>query len=185
MAESRPPDGPSLLTWLVPTCVLAVAIAFASPQVPPRARLLVLFPVGCGLVLGFVSGELARRNVPDRLWLVVSVTAVAAVLGVGGGTVVTYRDWAREVRAELRRDLERQRSESNGGLAGLVVGGEKRAFEEATSFPTYLVRRTTQLGRWPVWGAIAFWAAELLLAGAAAGVLAGRSQQRAPEDGAG
>lgn len=177
MSETREVVDRSPLTWFVPLFVVAVALAFVTARVPARARLLLLFPVALGSVIGLASGYLAKSSLVSNRRLVFCVTFGVAALAVVGSLLESHRIWAEAARAELEKGLVGNQLAAKEGAAVVAPpeAVKQRAIEEATSLSTYLVRRVTQLGRWPVAVAVAFAVEEALLAGLAAAAIAVRT----------
>jgi hypothetical protein len=165
---ATPPEHHAPLAWLVPMCTAAAGIAFSAAYVPARVKLLVLFLVGIGAMIGLVSGYLARAYCHLRPGWVLGTTFFVTAVALVGSTLESHRLWANEVREAMRGELRAQRRAGDRLATPAALAAENDTIEHATSFGAYLVRRTSQLGAWPTMAAIAFLVVEILL-GAALG----------------
>lgn len=169
------------LLWLVAGIGLVCGVALIAAHLPARVKLLGLFAIGVGVLMGWGLGELARRL---RVGSGISVACAAFLLtaaGIAGITVRSHQVWSSQVRAslgadpwalfdaqmeqgtdakedtyaEVRRQLEQSRAD------------RRRKIAERTSFSTYLERRAPGAGK-------LLWVSEILLGATAGAWMAGR-----------
>ena len=164
---SSPPTGP-LLSWLAAVVLVLSAIGIVAAHVPTRVKLLGLFPVAVGWVIGAASGAFAkamRLSVTPQIVLAVGVlTLVALAASAQQAFLLDAASRAvspqqQQMTLNLMRQMERD------------SGGEVNAAPVASAtdeFRQYLARRVRQLGAWSSPWPELFWAIELLAGGVAA-----------------
>ena len=168
--QSKPnPGGSSVLIWFF-ACVIAVTgLSIAAAHAPPRIRLIGLFSITFGLVVGWGIARLASQLQvePGRRFTVV-IAVLLSLCGLIGSTWQTSRlDEALSLKsgkdalaARLIKEFERQDKQS---------GSDNQKRSEVSEFQKYLSRRLQKLGTWTSPWPECFWAVELIAAATAAG----------------
>ena len=167
--------GSSVLIWLSACLIAVTALSIAAAHAPSRIRLIGLFSMAFGLVVGWVIVRLASQleAEPGRRFIV--VTAMLLSLGgLIGSTWQTSRlaesstglSGKDALAARLIKELEQQ---SN------APGSENQRRSEVTGFQKYLLRRLQKLGNWTSPWPECFWVTELVAATIAAGWMSSRS----------
>ena len=162
-----PPIGP-LLSWLAAVILILSAIGIVAAHVPTRVKLLGLFPVAVGWVIGAASGVFAkamRLSVTPQIVLAVGVLTLVALAASAqqaflldaASRAVSPRE--QQMALNLMRQMER---DSGGEVSAAPVASATDEFRQ------YLARRVRQLGAWSSPWPELFWAIELLAGGAAA-----------------
>ena len=181
-----PPIGP-LLSWLAAVILILSAIGIVAAHVPTRVKLLGLFPVAVGWVMGAASGVFAkamRLSVTPQIVLAVGVLTLVALAASAqqaflldaASRAVSPRE--QQMALNLMRQMER---DSGGEVSAAPVASATNEFRQ------YLARRVRQLGAWSSPWPELFWAIELLAGGVAAmwglrsGVRPGKEQRALKE----
>ncbi len=176
---SRPVIG--LLAAIAGVCVLT---AFAA-MVPVGARKLLLFSVAFGLCAGGIVLWAAREFGLARRWAV----CLTVPLVLGGLSLIAVQGH-RQLRAERAEaaKADPQQAMALGILEAaaesdpqLAADLDRRRREQDPAFADYLALRVSPLGEWPQPWPTLFWGAEMLLAGAAGGLLVFRRLRAAQE----
>ena len=161
--------GSSVLSWFSASIIAVTALSIAAAHAPPRIRLIGLFSIVFGLMVGWVVVWLASQlqAEPGRRFAV--VTAVLLSLsGLIGSTWQSSRlDELRSMQsgkdalaARLIKEFEQQDKQP-------VSDHQRRS--EVTEFQKYLSRRLKNLGNWTTPWPECFWVSELIAAAIAAG----------------
>jgi pimeloyl-ACP methyl ester carboxylesterase len=182
------PGPPRRLTWLVGLAAVTALAAVLAVQLPDRAKLLGLFPLIWGGLLGYAAGWWGTEcRLPRRAW----VYLAAALLLAAGEASIVYQAW-RGYQVDLRQQFNRDPA------AGMVQQAERvpaanvkpeeaelrkqllAEFErvrqrrrEALGLPAFLQRRLRKLGDLPQPWPELFYAGEIVL-----GTLAGLAVMR-------
>ena len=162
-----PPFGP-LLSWLVAVVLVLSAIGIVAAHVPTRVKLLGLFSVAVGWVMGAASSAFAkamRLSVTPQIVLAVGVlTLVALAASAQQAFLLDAASRAVSPREQqMALNLMRQMEQDSGGeITAAPVGSATDQFRQ------YLARRVRQLGAWPSPWPELFWVIELLAGGVAA-----------------
>ena len=162
-----PPIGP-FLSWLVAVVLVLSAIGIVAAHVPTRVKLLGLFPVAVGWVMGAASGVFAktmRLSVTQQIVQAVGVLTLVALAASAqqaflldaASRAVSPRE--QQMALNFMQQMER---DSGGEFTATPVASA------ADQFRQYLARRVRQLGAWSSPWPELFWAIELLAGGAAA-----------------
>ncbi len=169
-APSHSPSS-SPWAWCVASLVITTALSLAAAHAPPRIRLIGLFSVAFGLLIGWLLAVLAEKLVSHPSRLVMSL--VAAILTLGG---LIGCGWET-----FRLEQSRLAKSPNDDLALRLMEGMKAQGgagdatpakpSTLTAFRSHLSRRLRQLGDWPSPWPELFWLTELA-AGASASVWA-------------
>jgi hypothetical protein len=161
-------------TWLAASLLATGAISLAAAHAPPRIRLIGLFPIGFGLLVGWLLVRLASQfeTFPSRRVLVTA----AALLALGGWIGTTWETFridetlsVKSPQDELAARMMREFDQQTKG-----AGPEQSRPSTVASFRTYLSRRIRQLGDWPSPWPECFWLAESVAAAVAGGIIASR-----------
>ena len=172
--------------WLMACSVVTTALTLASAHAPPRIRLLGLFSIGFGALIGWLTARLAIRfeaRLPRRI---VGLTAVVLTIGgLIGWMVETYRQtrWPDSPKAQLNaqlHDLGLQVVEDMARQIKPSAAPTQVDFFATLSFRRFLARRLAQLGDWTSPWPELFWAVEIVLAAGASYWIATRSLFDAP-----
>lgn len=184
----------AVASWLVMSVVAVAALSLTGAYVPARIKLLGLFAPACGLLAGWIVGQLARQNSAKNRRLVSAVSLVLLASGLVGMTIETHRRRAVQIRYQYGADpktamllhvmqndsLVPHDDDSTRGQQRmqdtfqLAAQQRKRRLEELTSLNGYLKHRVSPLGEWPFpWPAV-FWAGEVFAGSIAGAWLAGR-----------
>lgn len=162
-----PPIGP-FLSWLVAVVLVLSAIGIVAAHVPTRVKLLGLFSVAVGWVMGAASGAFAnamRLSVTPQIVLAIGVLTLVALAASAqqafrldaASRSVSPRE--QQMALNLMQQMER---DSGGEFTAAPVASATDEFRQ------YLARRVRQLGAWSSPWPELFWAIELLAGGAAA-----------------
>lgn len=163
-----------ILIWLIASVVSTGAVAVAAANAPPRIRLIGLFPVAFGLLVGWIVTWL--RNPFDARPGRLTTTIAAVVLALCGWIGAIWESYRLDkamflaspqdrMAAQMMQEFEKQ----SGAPQGPTVNPLREM-----SFPEFLARRLKQLGNWPSPWPECFWVGELLATATLAGYLAGR-----------
>lgn len=163
-----------ILIWQIASVVATGAVAVAAANAPPRIRLIGLFPVAFGLLVGLIVTWL--RNPFDARPGRLTTTIAAVVLALCGWIGATWESYRLDkamflaspqdrMAAQMMQEFEKQ----SGAPQGPTVNPLREM-----SFQEFLGRRLKQLGKWPSPWPECFWVGELLAAATLAGYLAGR-----------
>ena len=168
--QSEPSRGSSsVLIWLSACLIAVTALSIAAANAPARIRLIGLFSVAFGLIVGWGVVRVASQLQAEPRRRVSVITAMLLTLcGLIGSTWQSSRlDEARSTQsgndalaARLIKEFDQQEK---------VPGNGVQSRSEVTAFQKYLSRRLKNLGNlttpWPE----CFWAFELIAAAIAAG----------------
>ena len=174
-ASTEPTDQkpPGTGSWLVACLVVTTALSLVAAHVPSRVRLLGLFSVAFGLLLGWIVVQLTEKLKPGLSRRSFAVFAALLTLaGLIGSTCEIWRLDAATRKPSMNESLAMQMAEQmkeSSPKEGEATPGPVNTLSEVldTSFRRHLARRVRQLGDlkspWPE----ILWVAELL-AGTAA-----------------
>ncbi len=161
--------GSSVLSWFCASIIAVTAISIAAAHAPPRIRLIGLFSIVFGLMVGWVVVWLASQlqAEPGRRFAVVTAVLLS-LCGLIGSTWQSSRlDELRSMQsgkdalaARLIKEFEQQDKQP-------VSDHQRRS--EVTEFQKYLSRRLKNLGNWTTPWPECFWVSELIAAAIAAG----------------
>jgi hypothetical protein len=173
-----PPDQPvqkesGTLSWLPIAVILTTAMSVAAAHVPSRVRLIGLFSVAFGLMLGWLLVQLNGKlnaNLPVKF--IAGIAAVLTLLGLVGSTWQLCRLDAQNRAPSANESLALKMMEqmkSQMPIDGQQKDSPSNSLSEEldTSFRGYLSRRIRKLGHWSSPWPEVIWGTELL-AGAAA-----------------
>jgi hypothetical protein len=174
-SPAKQPTGTgSFVVWLVSCLLATVAVSFAAAYAPSRIRLIGLFPIAFGGLIGWLSLLLARRFEfdPHRK------AAPVVPLAIGGWVLVTLLSFQRDravvihspqdaIAARFIKEFEEQNKPTRGESTPTPTSLE-------TQFRQYLARRLQQIGNWPSPWPECFLIAESLAAATVAGVIISR-----------
>ena len=161
--------GSSVLIWFAACAIAVTALSIAAAHAPSRIRLIGLFSIAFGLVVGWGVVRLASQlqlKVGRRV--TVGTAVLLALSGLIGSTWLTSRldeaisaNSSKDALASrLIREFERQEK---------VPGSDNQGRFEVTEFQKYLSRRLQNLGTWSSPWPECFWVTELVAAAVAAG----------------
>lgn len=162
----------SWLTWLLMSVVATAALALIAAHAPARIRLLGLFYVAFGVLIGFGMTRLAHvLDAPVSKWGLALTAAVLTVLGLVGSTLETIR-LERAVQSEMTTKEKLQAELQTSGLpigqdqagAKLSQGAIQWSVPAKTTLASYLTRRTRPLGSWKTPFPELFWSCEMVVA---------------------
>jgi len=155
----------SLMTWLA-ACLLATgALAITAAYAPPRIRLIGLYSIAFGLLVGWLLVRLAEKlDVTPSRWTMMIVAAMLTLGGLALSTWETCRielksasQFAKEsLEARLIQKMKTQNINEND-----VIQIERSPLFD---FRRHLVRRISPLGKWTIPWAELFWCGELIAA---------------------
>ena len=161
--------GSSVLSWFCASIIAVTAISIAAAHAPPRIRLIGLFSIVFGLMVGWVVVwlESQLQAEPGRRFAVVTAVLLS-LCGLIGSTWQSSRlDELRSMQsgkdalaARLIKEFEQQDKQP-------VSDHQRRS--EVTEFQKYLSRRLKNLGNWTTPWPECFWVSELIAAAIAAG----------------
>ncbi len=161
----RTPSSPWI--WLMASLVATTAVSLAAAHAPPRVRLIGLFSIAFGLLVGWMVVRLADLSdvCPSRQ----IVSIAAAILALGG---LVGNTWETSRLDQLRTGdpaKERMAEQLIEQMKTQPVTGNPIPYDlsKLSAFRWHLSRRIRQLGRWPSPWPEYFWLAELLTASAA------------------
>ena len=164
----------SILAWLAVCLVATSVLTIAAAHAPPRVRLIGLFSIGFGAIIGWLTVVLTG---PLEVLVSTSTAGVVAGLLTLGGLIGCTMEIARlddvqkssANQEELAmRMLEQMNATSQGG-------SPPKPATERSSIQKHLNRRLRQLGQWKSpWPEI-FWCSELVLAASVSAWVARRS----------
>ena len=168
--QTEPRSGSSsVLIWLSACVIFVTALSIAAAHAPARIRLIGLFSIAFGLVVGWIVVRLASQleSAPGRCFSMITAMLLS-LSGLIGSTWHTSRlveassglSGKDALAARLIKELEQQANES---------GNENRCRSEVTEFQKYLSRRLQKLGNWTSPWPECFWVTELVAATIAAG----------------
>ncbi|MCA8991670.1 MAG: hypothetical protein KDA88_06810 [Planctomycetaceae bacterium] len=185
-SETSPQSGFDWRFWLVGLAALAWALSLVMAQVPADLKRLVIQYAVFGLAIGILSGliwqwmQLGQRGKWTHLFVF-----AATLLGLLNTTGMSF--------VEYRQDGIRQAENPQFKLALTLLESEadldpiaQAEYEELKrtgnrQLTDYLQFRVSQLGKWPVSAAVAFWLMELLLgAGVSAFVFSLMIERQSP-----
>jgi hypothetical protein len=162
---------PRAVGWFLLGLVAVAALSGLAGHAPARVRLLLLFPIAFGLMVGAGLGLLAhhlelRRSVPASL-----IVALLAIAGLANVARIAYG----ELAAQARRAVEQgpQRLLALRILESTELGDprDRRSYHELRTalqpkFGDYLASRLTGTFGWrpPPWPELV-WASEVLIGG--------------------
>ncbi len=174
--QSEPSRGnASVVTWFTACVITVTALSIAAAHAPSRIRLIGLFSIAFGLVVGWGVIRLASQlqAEPGRRFTVFTA-ALLSLCGLIGSNWQTSRldelhsmqSGKDALAARLIKEFERQDNQS---------GINKPSRSEVTEFQKYLSRRLQNLGNWTSPWPECFWVTELIAATAAAGWMSNQS----------
>lgn len=162
--------GPTM-TWLAALLVATTAISLAAAHAPARIRLIGLFSICFGFLIGGVACWLAIQcDAKLSRRFVVVVATGAALIGLIASTWETYRLESARI-AKSGTDGIAARLIEEFDLRSPIVSSSRSTGVE---FRRYLKRRIRQLGEWPSPWPECFWFAEVCAGATASGWLASR-----------
>lgn len=179
-----PTAGPSSWIWLVAGIVMTTAAALAAAHSPPRIRLIGLFSVAFGLVVGWLLARLVETLDchPSRRAIRIAA-AVFTLCGLIGSTCETVRlneaqkpkSGTDAIAARIIEQIKMQSStgESDGGISSMTP----KESSSLAMIRRYLSRRLQPLGEWRSPWPETFWCLELCTAAAASVWISTRKQK--------
>jgi hypothetical protein len=162
-------DGSSVLIWFFASIIAVTGLSIAAAHAPARIRLIGLFSIAFGLIVGWGVVRLASQLQAEPRRRVSAITAILLSLcGLIGSTWQSSRlDEARSTQsgndtlaARLINEFDRQEKAHGNGV---------QSRSEVTEFQKYLSRRLKNLGNWTTPWPECFWVSELMAAAIAAG----------------
>jgi hypothetical protein len=162
-----------VLTWLAVVALVAWGLSVLTGHLPPRLRLLVLFSVAFGLLVGGAAGLLADEFGVRRVRRSSAALFLLTVAGLVNQTLTAYRQEQAAGRARAQADPQQMLALQflQSAMADDPELKQRYLEERARLQPTfgdYLAQRWSRWGRMPApWPAI-IWGAELMLGGIAA-----------------
>lgn len=179
--STRPPSAQpisSMMTWLLGCFLATGALAVAAAYAPPRIRLIGLYSIAFGFLVGWLLVRLAEKLdvVPSR-W---TMAIVAALMTLGGLVLCTWETCRIELKsapraakdaleAKLIQQLKTQSINEND-----VIQIESPPLFD---FRRHLAKRISQLGKWSSPWPELFWCGELIAAMAASIWISGHTSQ--------
>jgi MFS family permease len=156
---------------LVAAAIVTTALALAAAHAPARIRLIGLFSLAFGVVIGWLVPKLSGwlNCQPSRLQVGFVATALT-LIGLVGSMLETSRlETARKPKSDkdalAERLIEHLRNESNANNPGLAPESTSSSSPTSiTVFRKYLAHRLKQLGDWSSPWPELFWGFELLAA---------------------
>ncbi len=159
----------SILTWFTACAFTITALSIAAAHAPARIRLIGLFSIAFGLVVGWgvvrIASQLQAQ--PGRRFTVFTA-ALLSLCGLIGSTLQTSR-----------LDESHSMQSGNDALAARLIkefewhdnqsGSNKPSRTNVTAFQAYLSRRLQNLGNWSSPWPECFWLTELIATAIAAG----------------
>ena len=154
----------SISAWILAGLILTTAISLAAAHAPARIRLIGLFSIAFGLLIGWVIKRLSNALETHLSQSVVAATA--AILTLGGLIGSTC-----EI---VRLEIQKQKSSPKDSLAmRLIEDMEQQTKTTGDTIPTratlpnnfrnHLSYRIHQLGHWPSPWPELFWSGEILV----------------------
>lgn len=157
----------SLCFWFAACITGTTAVSLIAAHAPPRVRLIGLFSIAFGLVIGRMIVLLAEKLDADPSR---SVLAVAAILlsmtGLIGATWESFR-LEETRRPKTSKDAIAQLLIDQMRTDQTPTGAPKFETSQVIQFRRYLSGRLQQLGDWTSPWSEAFWIAELCAAAVA------------------
>lgn len=162
-ASAEPPVATSPgVAWLVLGLIVMAGLSLVAAQAPPRIRLIGLFSIGFGLLVGWLLRLIADMQVAQPSHRAIGIAA--CVLTGCGLVAVTWQNYRREaasfsadpqqvLAARMMEEMQAQSKEGITTTAGVVT---------KVTFQSYLVQRIRQLGHWSSPWPEAVWCAELV-----------------------
>jgi hypothetical protein len=153
--------------WIVCSLIFTLAISLAAAHAPPRIRLVGLFSLAFGVLIGWVLRRLARALDADVPRTVVGVVAmIMTIAGLVGSTCEIFRlEMAR--RGQSTNDAIALRMIEEMENKTTPPNNEQSAPTQLQEFRRYLADRIRQLGDWPRPWPELFWLGEILAGGVA------------------
>ncbi len=183
-SSSTMSDSICLFVWLGLGLISGLILIISAVHAPARIKLLGLFSIGFGLMLGSWLSFLAQKCFSDLHltdhWrgktLLAGALIVAAIAGIG---LESHRLWKRDL---LRSREEDRRRVATMSLAGSQLLEQERATWERidrddTRFSEFLKRRTQTLQLGTV-SSVSIWLLEILIGGVAGTWLFSRTVDR-------
>jgi hypothetical protein len=145
-ARVVPTDRVFGLNWLACTSLVVLVISISSAHLPHRMKLLGLFPIAVGLIMGTAGSFFSRRYFFRAPSWITSGMFLMALSGLIGSTVLTYRletstlanpSQQHQLAVAMMRQMERD-------SAGEIVTPAPAI--SVKGFRSYLAHRLTQLG---------------------------------------
>ena len=165
----------SHFVWILACCLCVGVLAMMAAHAPARIRLIGLFSVGFGLIVGWLTTRLAQLlEVRPARSVIIMLAASLTLVGLVATTWQTFRldeltqvkTIDEELAARLMREFDRQQG---------IATPDLTPSSSLQSFRGYLARRVSQLGRWSSPWPELFWWGECASASVAAGWFAQRS----------
>ena len=166
----------SVALWLIASTLATMLLAFAAAYAPARIRLIGLFLLAFGLLIGWLVARLAvacDAAVSRRMTIVVAVFVAFA-----GAMVATWET--------ARLEESRRTKSGNEGLAERLIReleiqmpASKRSspgIDALATFRQHLHHRVRQLGDWASPWPEVFWVTELIAAAIASGWASTRTE---------
>ncbi|WP_010588160.1 hypothetical protein [Schlesneria paludicola] len=180
------PLSSSQFIWLMVSSLATTALTLVSAHAPPRIRLIGLFSIAFGALVGWAIVQLAIRfdaMLPRRI---VGLTAVVlTIAGLIGCMIETYRQtrWPDSPKGQMSAQLHdlglKMVEEMNRQIKPSDTASQVDLYA-TMSFRRFLARRLAQLGEWSSPWPELFWAAEIGLAAVTSFWVATRSMLNTP-----
>jgi hypothetical protein len=152
----------SFAAWIVACVVATTALSLVAAHAPARVRLIGLFSLAFGLLVGwFVAWLAVKLDAKSSRPVICVAAAIFTLGGLIGCTWETFRleelRRPRSANEELGLRLIEQMKMQN-------TGDQNEHFDlsTTTAFRKYLTLRIRQIGNWPRPWAEVFWISELI-----------------------
>lgn len=184
--EAPASQSPGTIRWFVACLVVTIALSIVAAHVPGRVRLIVLFSVGFGLLIGWIVVQLSEKlKLNCSRKVMADYAALLTLAGLIGSTVEIHRLDAKNRKPSANEMLAVQMAEQMKEKMPSAEKGKSNSLNSLsealdTSFRRHLARRVRQLGDMQPPLPELIWSAELL-AGMVAGYwIANRLSKRNP-----
>ena len=162
----------SCLTWISMSVIATAGLSLIAAHAPARIRLLGLFFVFFGMIVGWGVMLLASvLDVPAPRFTMALTAALLTAAGIAGSTFETVRlerMAQSRLTAKERLKLELEASglpiSPDQAAAASSTGTVQLSLPVQTTLSSYLARRTRPLGAWKAPLPEFFWISELVLA---------------------
>lgn len=184
--EEPTPMSSGTLPWFVACLVSTTALSLIAAHVPGRVRLIGLFSIAFGLLVGLIVAQLAEMLKPRHTRrYVAAFAAILTLVGLIGSTYEVNRLDALKRTPSSNELLALQMAKQMKEQTAPSSEGQPNSFnslseELDTSFRRHLARRVRQLGDWKSPWPELFWTAELITSAAASFWIVSRGRASTP-----
>lgn len=153
-------------TWLLVCALVTTGLSLAAAHAPSRIRLIGLFSIAFGAIIGWFLVQLATRlDTQPSVRLLGLCAVLFTVCGLIGCAWETFR-LEQQSQSKSSKDVlaARMLEQMQGQGESTLEGPTAIQISRWMSFRRYLARRVQQLGTWPSPWPELFWIFEIMLA---------------------